>query len=143
MIQHYQDRQQSFDTDYLLYTLDWICKEWAEELDEAPDWLRDLHQHWELVRQGGQSLDLQFDQYLTTPERKNIVLYQMTMTQVALLFGYPEYVPLEELPPLPSNRPQPIGLIYSQQIAATIDQLAQLLDPNWGEDEGDISDSLY
>lgn len=135
MIQRYQDQEQSIDTDYLLYTLDWICQEWAEELDDAPEWLQTLHQHWETLRQGTQPLDLRLDHYLTTSERKNILLYQMTMTQVALLFGYPEYIPTEALPPLPATRPQPIGLIYSQQIAAVIDQLAQLLDPTWGDDD--------
>lgn len=135
MIQHYQNRQQTFDATYLLYTLDWICQELAEELEDAPDWLKGLHQHWDHLRQGTTDLDLKLNHYLSTTERQHILLYQITIIQVALLFEYPEHIPLEDLPPLPVARPQPIGLIYSQQIATTIDQLAQLLDPKWKEEE--------
>lgn len=138
MIQHYKNRQQNFDDTYLLYTLDWICQELTEELEDAPDWLKELHQHWDYLRQGTADLDLKLDQYLTTTEQQHILLYQITITQVTLLLGYPEHIPLEVLSPLPEARPQPIGLIYSQQIASTIDHLAQLLDPKWKDEDLDV-----
>ena len=134
MIQHYQDRQQDFDQQDLLYTLDWLCQELAEEIEDAPDWFPALLQQWDNQRQGQLPLDLQLEEYLGTPAHQNILLYQITVAQVTLLMSHPEYIPLEALPLLPHQRSQPVGLIYSQTIAQVIDQIAQLLDPNWGEE---------